>query len=197
MAEWATEGFTRRLLDESDGVAQELLGKVSFYIVPNVNPDGSALGNLRANANGVDLNRAWNEPPQTAPEIVALEAAINQESVDYFLDMHGDEERPFIWIIPPDVPMPPHIREVHERFEQDLAQRIPLIMPPPTSVVGVTAGDLGMSNNYIMAAYGAPGWIVELPFKAIPYGDNPDSLLADGCWEFGRLCVDAFNAIIE
>jgi hypothetical protein len=196
MAEWATEGLTRRLLDQSDPVSQGLLNKASFYIIPNANPDGSALGNLRANANGVDLNRAWNEPPETAPEIAAILAAINQTSVDYFLDIHGDEERPFIWIIPPDVPMPPHIREIHKHFEQELAARIPLIQPPPTSVMGVTPGNLGMSNNYIMAAYGAPGWIIELPFKAIPYGDNRDSLLVEGCWTFGRLCVEAFNAIL-
>jgi murein tripeptide amidase MpaA len=196
MAEWATEGLTRRLLDESDPVSQELLTKASFYIIPNANPDGSALGNLRANANGVDLNRAWNEPPATAPEIAAIEAAITQESVDYFLDVHGDEERPFIWLVPPDVPMPPHIREIQGRFVEELAQYNPSIQPPPKSVAGVTSGDLGMSNNYIMAAFGAPGWIIELPFKAIPDGDDPDSVLAEGCWNFGRSCVDALNAIL-
>jgi hypothetical protein len=189
--------MNRRLLDENDVVAREVLAKASFYIVPNTNPDGSALGNLRANANGVDLNRSWNEPPETAPEIAATKAAIEQTSIDYFLDIHGDEERPFIWVIPPHVPMPPNIRDIHSRFEQELAQRIPLIQPPPSTLVGVTPGSLGISNNYIMAAYGAPGWIIELPFKAIPYGDSPDNLLAEGCWNFGRLCVEALNAIIE
>ncbi len=93
--------------------------------------------------------------------------------------------------------MPTHIPDIHIQFEQELAVRTPLIQPPPTSVIGVTPGNLGLSNNFIMAAYGAPGWIVELPFKAVPYGDNPDGLLAESCWNFGCLCVEALNTIVS
>ena len=76
MAEWAAEGLIHRLLDETDSVAQELLSKTVFYICPNMNPDGSYLGNLRANARGVDLNRAWNKTGEDFPEIRIVCGAI-------------------------------------------------------------------------------------------------------------------------
>ncbi len=50
MAEWLIEGLLDRLLDEDDGVARALLDKAVFYIVPNMNPDGSVRGHLRTNA---------------------------------------------------------------------------------------------------------------------------------------------------
>ena len=55
MAEWFVEGLLDRLLDQDDGVARQLLSKAVFYVVPNMNPDGSVRGHLRTNAVGVNL----------------------------------------------------------------------------------------------------------------------------------------------
>jgi hypothetical protein len=33
-----------------------------FYVVPNVNPDGSYRGHLRTNGAGANLNREWQAP---------------------------------------------------------------------------------------------------------------------------------------
>ncbi len=41
MAEWFTEGLMRRLLEPQDQVSREALEKACFWIVPNMNPDGS------------------------------------------------------------------------------------------------------------------------------------------------------------
>lgn len=62
MAEWFVEGLLDRLLDEDDAVSRTLLDKAVFYIVPNMNPDGSVRGHLRTNAAGVNLNREWQTP---------------------------------------------------------------------------------------------------------------------------------------
>ena len=62
MAEWFMEGFLGRLLDDEDGVARKLLDNNVFYVVPNMNPDGSVRGHLRTNAVGTNLNREWAEP---------------------------------------------------------------------------------------------------------------------------------------
>ena len=51
MASWWMEGFLERLLDEDDAVSRALLDKAVFYVVPNMNPDGSYRGHLRTNAN--------------------------------------------------------------------------------------------------------------------------------------------------
>src|SRR5690606_9314704 len=70
MAEWLIEGLLDRLLDEDDGVARALLDKAVFYIVPNMNPDGSVRGHLRTNAAGMNLNREWQTPSmEKSPEV--------------------------------------------------------------------------------------------------------------------------------
>ena len=70
MAEWFVEGLMQRLLDPADAVARELRQMATFHIVPNMNPDGSVLGNLRTNAAGANLNREWLEPtPERSPEV--------------------------------------------------------------------------------------------------------------------------------
>lgn len=62
MAEWLVEGLLNSLLDEDNPTAKLLLEKANFYIVPNMNPDGSVRGHLRTNAVGTNLNREWANP---------------------------------------------------------------------------------------------------------------------------------------
>lgn len=64
MAEFYAEGLLTRLLGlESnyavDGMVRDALKMYTFYIVPNMNPDGSFRGHLRTNAKGQNLNREW------------------------------------------------------------------------------------------------------------------------------------------
>ncbi|PAS97501.1 MAG: hypothetical protein CGU28_04685 [Candidatus Dactylopiibacterium carminicum] len=99
MAEWFIEGFIRRLLDAADPVARELRAKACFHLVPNVNPDGSVLGHLRSNALGVNLNREWHSPTlERSPEVLHLQTAMRRTGVDLFLDIHGDETLPYVFI---------------------------------------------------------------------------------------------------
>lgn len=196
MAEWAVDGFLRRLV-ALDEAAANLLARARLYVVPNLNPDGSALGNLRANANGVDLNRVWQNPPENAPEIVAVRRAIDETGVDLFIDVHGDEERPYIWIMHPEIDLPPAVTAQQQAFEAALAQRNPEVQPRPHLVDGVKHGDLGLSANFIASHYGAPSWIIELPFQAVDFGNGPDSLTASGCSRFGESMVDALLATLS
>jgi murein tripeptide amidase MpaA len=59
MAEWWMEGYINRLLDPLDGLTRKCIHDATFYIVPNMNPDGSYRGHLRTNASGANLNREW------------------------------------------------------------------------------------------------------------------------------------------
>src|SRR5262249_47084937 len=54
MAEWFAEGLVTALLERQSELAEALLDRATVYVVPCVNVDGAALGNLRANALGVD-----------------------------------------------------------------------------------------------------------------------------------------------
>jgi murein tripeptide amidase MpaA len=98
MAAWFTEGVVWRLLDESDAVAGAILEKAVVYVVPTMNPDGSARGNHRTNAAGRDLNREWLSPSMEAsPEVFLVREAMVDGGVDMFLDVHGDESIPYVF----------------------------------------------------------------------------------------------------
>ncbi len=99
MAEWFVEGLLARLLDPQDPTARALLDRATFYIVPNMNPDGSALGNLRTNAAGANLNREWLEPSlEHSPEVYYVREKMRETGVDLFLDIHGDEAIPYVFV---------------------------------------------------------------------------------------------------
>lgn len=103
MAEWFVEGLMRRLLGAGDWagdpLAKALLAEAVFHIVPNMNPDGSARGNLRTNAAGANLNREWLEPDLTrSPEVYHVRAAIEATGCDMFFDIHGDEALPYVFV---------------------------------------------------------------------------------------------------
>ncbi|NBP80152.1 hypothetical protein EBU58_05440, partial [bacterium] len=96
MAEWFMQGFLKRLLDEDDPVSKFLHHNAVFYVVPNMNIDGSILGNLRSNAAGANLNREWNEPSlEQSPEVFHVRNKMDELGLDMCIDVHGDEEIPY------------------------------------------------------------------------------------------------------
>jgi hypothetical protein len=69
-ATWVTNALISELLSDSP-LAQTLLKKCIFNIIPMYNPDGVELGLARENANGVDLEREWSKPdPQPEPAVL-------------------------------------------------------------------------------------------------------------------------------
>lgn len=100
MAEWFVEGMLDALLDVGNATAREVLEKAVFYIMPNMNPDGSVLGNLRTNAAGANLNREWMEPSvTTSPEVFYVRQKIHETGCNLFLDVHGDESIPYVFAV--------------------------------------------------------------------------------------------------
>lgn len=104
MAEWWMEGCLERLLDDNNEQSAKLLEKCNVFLVPNMNPDGSRRGHLRTNAAGKNLNREWAEPSmESSPEVFLVKQAMDDSaragnSVDFFLDVHGDESLPYCFI---------------------------------------------------------------------------------------------------
>ena len=169
MASWWMEGALDRLLDRADPVARALLSAATVHLVPLVNVDGAARGNLRGNAAGLDLNRQWHEPdPARAPEVAAILAAMDAVGVDLSLDVHGDETLPHVFLDGADVdPLatPSQIEGV-ARFRSALAAASPAFQTkvgyPPTY-----AGDEapGMCTRAVARRFGAVGVTLEMPFK--------------------------------
>ncbi|WP_321278983.1 M14-type cytosolic carboxypeptidase [Marinifilum fragile] len=99
MAEWFMQGLLGKLLDEDDPVARTLLSKAVFYIVPNMNIDGSIAGNLRVNTKGFNYNREWAEPSEeNSPEVFHVRNLMDEYGCDLNLDIHGDEALPYNFI---------------------------------------------------------------------------------------------------
>ncbi|WLH66622.1 M14-type cytosolic carboxypeptidase [Pseudomonas sp. FP2309] len=98
MAEWFMEGIIERLQQDGDAEMKKLLAVADLYLVPNMNPDGAFHGHLRTNAAGQDLNRAWQSASQAvSPEVLFVQQQMEQYGVDLFLDIHGDEEIPYVF----------------------------------------------------------------------------------------------------
>lgn len=99
MAEWLVEGLLYSLLDSDNATAKLLLEKANFYIVPNMNPDGSVRGHLRTNAVGTNLNREWLSPSlEKSPEVFHVINKMEATGVDLFYDVHGDEALPYVFL---------------------------------------------------------------------------------------------------
>ena len=99
MAEWFMLGLISKLLNEEEAVAISLLKKANIYLVPNMNIDGSILGNLRVNAKGINLNREWAEPSvENSPEVFYVKEKMKEIGMDFNLDVHGDEGLPYVFI---------------------------------------------------------------------------------------------------
>lgn len=119
MAEWFVEGLVNRLLDASDPVARCIRERAVVHVVPNMNPDGAVLGNLRTNAAGRNLNREWLEPDRAAsPEVFLVREAMQATGCNLFLDIHGDESLPYVFFsTADDVPgLPPGLTAQQARF---------------------------------------------------------------------------------
>jgi len=99
MAEWFMLGLISRLLDDEDSVSDSLLNKANLFLVPNMNIDGSMLGNLRVNAKGINLNREWANPSiENSPEVYYVKEKMKEIGMDFNLDVHGDEGLPYVFI---------------------------------------------------------------------------------------------------
>lgn len=177
MAEWCAEGFIARLLDEDDALAQSILEQADFYVLPNMNPDGSIRGHLRTNACGANLNREWETPTaERSPEVLAVRSLMQQTGVDLFLDLHGDEALPCNFIAGQEgAPhLPDTILAQEDRFKQDLAQ----INPDFQLERGYPPGKFGPETFTIAAfwvgrEFNCPSMTLEMPFK--DYDNRPDA----------------------
>ncbi|MGH1466008.1 MAG: M14 family metallopeptidase [Cognatishimia sp.] len=169
MAEWYVEGFLDALIDATDGASRLLTAQYCIMVVPNVNPDGSNAGNLRTNAAGVDLNRAWESPCETrSPEIAGLLSLMNETGVGLFLDIHGDEELAFVFAAGCEgIPAfsremaaaDQRFREIYRAINCDFSIENGYAPDAPGT------GDLSIACNQVAQRFGCLSLTIELPFK--------------------------------
>ncbi|MDF2529740.1 MAG: carboxypeptidase [Gammaproteobacteria bacterium] len=169
MAEWFIEGFLNRLLDESDAIAKSILQQAVFYIVPNMNIDGSVKGNLRANAAGMDLNRQWQSPSLGhSPEVYLVKSKMHEIGVDFFLDVHGDEGLPYVFLA--GCEGIPSYDKRHQQLELNFKQAFMKASPELQDQYGYPKDEPGKANlslasQHIGEAFKCLSYTLEMPFK--------------------------------
>ncbi len=189
MAEWFVEGFLDRLLDEDDGVARDLLNKAVFYVVPNMNPDGSVRGHLRTNAVGSNLNREWLEPSMDkSPEVYLVREKMLAVGCDMFLDVHGDEALPVNFVAGCEGVV--NYDERHKALEDKFKQFMVSITPEFQDERGYDKDEPGQANptvgtNWVGNQFKCLAYTIEMPFKdndllpdySVGWSDERSSLL--------------------
>ena len=169
MAEWFAEGLLSRLLDHQDPTARALLDCATFYIVPNMNPDGAALGNQRTNAAGTDLNREWQNPsPERSPEVYAVRQKMHETGVDLFLDIHGEEALPDVFAAgcEGNPSYDARLAALEAVFKTSLRQASPDFQDEhgyPKTAPG--QANLAIAKSYVGETFGCLSYTLEMPFK--------------------------------
>jgi len=185
MAEWFVEGLIDALLDDANPIARKLLQRCVFYIVPNMNPDGSVRGNLRTNAAGANLNREWMTPtPERSPEVLCVKQKLHETGVDMFFDIHGDEMLPYNFVAG---------NEMLETFtprqaagQKAFIERYKNASPDFQDAVGYPiskykADVLTLASKYVGHHFGCLSLTLEMPFK-----DNADLPVPHVGWNGAR-----------
>jgi len=173
MTEWFIEGMLGRLLDEDDSVSRKLLEQACFYVIPNMNPDGAIAGNLRANAAGANLNRAWLEPnTENSPEVYHTIAKMEEVGVDFMLDVHGDEALPYNFVTTSEG-VPGYSKGIHQ-FEENFKDIWMQQCPDFQDTHHYDKDEPGKANLKVCSSninhrFGCPSFTLEMPFK-----DNAD-----------------------
>lgn len=169
MAEWFVEGLLGALLDESNTIARRVLEKAVVYCVPNMNPDGSVRGNLRTNAAGANLNREWMTPStELSPEVYAVRRMIHQTGCDLFLDVHGDEGLPYVFVAGSE--MLDSFDATQAARQQRFVDSFVQASPDFQTQYGYAAGKyrqevLKLASKYIAHHFACVSLTLELPFK--------------------------------
>jgi murein tripeptide amidase MpaA len=169
MAEWFVDGLLARLLDAHDGLARAALERAVWYVVPNMNPDGSVRGNLRANAAGANLNREWAAPSvERSPEVWHVRAAMHARGVDSFLDVHGDEGLPYVFVAGGD--SLPGFTPEHAAAQARFGESFRRASPDFQTERGYGLGKFGpealkLASKYVGHEFGCLALTLEMPFK--------------------------------
>jgi murein tripeptide amidase MpaA len=203
MAEWFCEGVLQRLTGtgmwNGDPVARKLLDRAVFHIVPNMNPDGSARGNLRTNAAGANLNREWMQPSlETSPEVYHVRRAIEQTGVDLFFDIHGDEALPYNFVAGSE--MLPGFTETQRAQQTRFIDAFKRATPDFQDVHGYAASKynadaLKLASKYIGHTFGCLALTLEMPFK--DNADLPDPTVGWNGAKSALLGTAMLQAILE
>jgi murein tripeptide amidase MpaA len=202
MAAWFIEGLVFRLLDEGDPAARALLDKAQLYVVPSMNPDGSARGNHRTNAAGRDLNREWLYPSrETSPEVFLVRQAMMDGGIDMLLDVHGEEALPYVFAFGaegiPDYSerlagLEDLFARTLEQIDGDFQRERGYERDPPGGA------DLRLATDHVAQRFDCLAVGLEMPFKDnVNRRDEAVGWSPERCRHLGRSVVEAVLVCVD
>jgi murein tripeptide amidase MpaA len=200
MSAWCVEGFVQSLLDPANSAAAAVRAAADLFIIPDMNPDGSFHGHTRTNVAGANLNRIWLKANmEESPEVYLAIEAMVRTGVDFYLDIHGDKEMPYVFPVRSDgIPsIKPHQIALREQFEAELLRagvgfQTEHTYPPDKP----GNADLDIAANYVAERFGCFAITIEQPFS--DDANHPDPRTGwspKRCRALGRALVDALAAI--
>ncbi len=202
MAEWLIEGLLNQLLDSDCPTAKLLLDKANFYIVPNMNPDGSVRGHLRTNAVGTNLNREWQSPSlERSPEVFYVTNKMKETGVDLFYDVHGDEGLPYVFVA--GCEGAPNYTEHMAKLQEQFLAALGMASADFQTKYGYDKDEPGKANltvgsNWVGNTFKCPANTLEMPFKD---NDNlPDPVVGWSparCEYLGEASLVAMLAVVD
>jgi len=213
MAEFFAEGFLHRLLGmgadgELDDSVKKILDQYRLYIVPCMCPDGAVLGHLRTNSAGANQNREWAtvhddyEAPtkERSPEVLAVLSKMDQTGCDFFLDVHGDEELPYVFLSGAEkTPVwGERIEHLHgyfiacyQRANSDVQKAIGY--PPPESEEDANKY-MNVATNQVSNRFNCLGLTLEMPYKDCETNPDPNKGFCPGrAKQLGRDLVETLD----
>lgn len=202
MAEWLVDGLMHSLLDSDNPTGKALLDKANFYIVPNMNPDGSARGHLRTNALGVNLNREWLNPSlEKSPEVFHVVNKMHATGVDLFYDVHGDEALPYVFLAGSEgtpgysdrlAKLRTRFSDVFKLASADFQSEFGYDVEEPGT------GNMTVATNWVAETFDCLSNTLEMPFKD---NDNlPDPLMGwspERSIKLGEASLVAMLAVVD
>lgn len=207
MAEWWMQGLLARLLDPTDDLARRIRQLCTIRIVPNANPDGAVMGHLRTNAVGANLNREWAstgdyEAPtmERSPEVFQILEKVKQTGCDFFVDVHGDEELPHIFLAP-EVGAPTW-NDRHAELYRLLCESQKRAFPAFQVEHGYGCDKTGEANLAICGAqianrFDCLSCTLEMPYKdTLDLPEPTDGWSPQRCEKLGASMLDAMYPVL-
>jgi len=124
---------------------------------------------LRTNAAGANLNREWMTPSlASSPEVYHVKNKIHEVGCDLFLDVHGDEALPYIFLAGSE--MLDGFSEKQMREQQQFSDSFCLASPDFQTKYGYEASKynedvLKLASKYVGHTFKCVSLTLELPFK--------------------------------
>jgi len=172
MGYWFSERVIEILSDPKSDLAKSLLAKAVFYIVPQMNEDGSVNGNHRTNIRGRNLNREWLNPSlEDSPEVYHVKEKLLNTGVDLFLDVHGDETLPYNFVVRNE-----GIPSYNEKLKEKEDLFVKLLMSEDRAFQDEFGygkdlpgkANLTLASKFVAEKFGCLALTIEMPYK-----DNP------------------------